>query len=117
MVTQDRPQGALNIYSFTRQAFGTREQELAALFAEQASEILTTAGREVTDDESNLRFARALTARRTIHQAQGVLMARDEMSADDAIGSLLREARTADITVLARAGEIVASVHPADGDE
>ena len=46
--TSGRAQGALNIYSATTQAFGQREQELAALFAEQASEILTTAG-----DESN----------------------------------------------------------------
>jgi len=116
-VARDRPQGSLNIYSNTRQAFGTREQELAALFAEQASEILTTAGQEVTDEESNLRFVSALTARRTIHQAQGVLMARNDLSANDAIGSFFREARTADITVEARASEIVASVHPADGDE
>jgi anti-anti-sigma factor len=41
--TSGRAQGALNIYSATTQAFGQREQELAALFAEQASEILTTA--------------------------------------------------------------------------
>jgi anti-anti-sigma factor len=41
--TRGRAQGALNIYSATTQAFGQREQELAALFAEQASEILTTA--------------------------------------------------------------------------
>jgi GAF domain-containing protein len=117
LVTRDRPQGALNIYSFTRQAFGTREQELAELFAEQASQILTTAGQELTDDESDLRFVSALTARRTIHQAQGVLMARNDLSAKDAIASLFREARTADITVLARASEIVASLRPADGDE
>ena len=117
LVTQDRPQGALNIYSFTRQAFGTREQELAKLFAEQASEILTTAGPGLTDEESNLRFVSALTARQTIHQAQGVLMTRNDLSANDAIASLFREARTADITVLARASKIVASLRPADGDE
>jgi GAF domain-containing protein len=44
--TSGRAQGALNIYSATTQAFGQREQELAALFAEQASEILTTAGHD-----------------------------------------------------------------------
>ncbi len=116
LITPDRPQGSLNIYSNTRQAFGTREQELAALFAEQASEILTTAGQEVTDEESNLRFASALTARRTIHQAQGVLMARNDLSANEAIGSLFRQARTSLVTVLERASEIVASVHTTDGN-
>jgi GAF domain-containing protein len=117
LVTRDRPQGSLNIYSNTRQAFGTREQELAALFADQASQILSTAGPELTDEESNLRFVNALTARQTIHQAQGMIMARNDLSANDAIASLFREARTADITVLARAGEVVASMHRVDGDE
>jgi anti-anti-sigma factor len=41
--TNGRAQGALNIYSATTQAFGQREQELAALFAVQASKILTDA--------------------------------------------------------------------------
>ncbi len=117
LVTRDRPQGSLNIYSNTRQAFGTREQELAALFADQASQILTTAGPELSDEESNLRLVNALTARQTIHQAQGMIMARNDLSANDAIASLFREARTADITVLARAGEVVASMHRVDGDE
>jgi anti-anti-sigma factor len=44
--TRGRAQGALNIYSATAQAFGQRDQELAALFAEQASEVLTTAGHD-----------------------------------------------------------------------
>jgi anti-anti-sigma factor len=44
--TSGRAQGALNIYSATTHAFGQREQELAALFAEQASDILTTARHE-----------------------------------------------------------------------
>lgn len=120
LMTQDRPQGSLNIYSNTPQAFGTREQELAALFADQASQILTTAGQELTDEESDQRFVSALTARQTIHQAQGVLMARNDLSANDAIGSLFREARRAGITVLAQAAEIVSSIHPVDpvnGDE
>ncbi len=110
LMTDKRPQGALNIYSSREQAFGTHEQELAGLFANQASEILTSAGSDLTDEEANQRFVTALTARRTIHQAQGVVMARDGLTADDAMGSLLRAARAAGVTVLIHATDLVASL-------
>jgi transcriptional regulator with GAF, ATPase, and Fis domain len=109
LMTDDRPQGALNIYSSEQRAFGKHEQELAALFADQASEILTTAGPPLTDVESNRRFAQALATRRTIHQAQGVIMARDNLSEDEAISSMFRAARTAQLTILSYAKQVVAS--------
>ena len=109
LLANDRPQGALNIYSSKQGAFGTHEQELAALLAEQASEILTTAGPEMTDQQTNERFVGALTERRTIHQAQGVIMARNNLTDDDAIKSLFRAARAAGVTVLAYATDLVAS--------
>ena len=115
LMTRDRPQGALNIYSSTKHAFGTHEQELAALFAAQASEILTTAGHDITDEASNRRFAAALSARKVIHQAQGVIMACHDLTGDAANGELARQARKAGITVLARAIEVVASPHAGDG--
>ena len=108
LMTKDRPQGALNIYSSQEHAFSTRDQELAALFSAQASESLTTAGPDETDEEVSQRFATALTTRRIIHQAQGVLMGRDGLSADVAAGALHRGARAADVTVLEYATELVA---------
>ncbi len=114
LMTRDRPQGALNMYSSATRAFGTRQQELAALFAKQASEILTTSAPDLTDDESNQRFGASLAARQTIHQAQGVLMARRHLTADAAIRSIFHEAREVGITVLAHAIDIVASLHPDD---
>lgn len=113
--TRDRAQGALNIYSTATRAFGQREQELAALFADQASKILTAAAPDSIDNDSVQRFTSALAARQTIHQAQGVLMARDGVSANDAIGSLFRAARAADMTVLAFATEMIAALGPDPG--
>lgn len=113
--TRDRAQGALNIYSSTTRAFGQREQELAALFADQASQILTAAAPDSTDDDTDQRFTAALAARQIIHQAQGILIARDSVSANDAIGSLFRSARAANKTVLAYATEMVASLRPDSG--
>ena len=42
-----RSVGALSIYSTTERAFGPPEQELAALFATQASRIVASARRQV----------------------------------------------------------------------
>ena len=115
LTTTDRAQGALNIYSTTKQAFGEREQELAALFADQASQILTAAGKDLTEADTNDRFTTALAARQLIHQAQGVIMARDGVTANDAMGLLFRSAREANTTVLGQATELVASLRPDHG--
>jgi GAF domain-containing protein len=109
LMTERRPQGALNIYSSTERAFGTREQELAALFAEQASEILTTADPDETDEQVNQRVVRALASRQVIHQAQGVIMERDRLTAEAAIVALYRGARAAGVKVVDFATEIVNS--------
>ncbi len=117
LMTKDRPQGALNIYSSKEHAFSTRDQELAALFSAQASEILTTAGPEETDDEVRQRFTSALTARQVIHQAQGVIMERNGLTAEDVAGALHRAARKAGVTVRVHAAEVVASVDRDRGAE
>jgi anti-anti-sigma factor len=65
--TRDRAQGALNIYSATTHAFGEREQELAALFADQASKILTAAAPDLIDEDASRRFTAGLAARQIIH--------------------------------------------------
>lgn len=107
--TGDRPLGALNIYSNTERAFGPSQQELAALFATQASGILTDAGADVTDEAAAERIHEALLARETIARAQGVLMARHNITAERATITLHRAARTAEVPVLQRATEILTS--------
>jgi GAF domain-containing protein len=51
LMVATRPVGALNIYSNAERAFRPAEQELAALFATQASGILTDAGVEFPPSE------------------------------------------------------------------
>ncbi|MDQ3107406.1 MAG: GAF and ANTAR domain-containing protein, partial [Actinomycetota bacterium] len=70
------PVGALNIYSKRNKAFGGAEQDLAALFATQASGILIDAGADVPSPEVAARLDQALRAREVIAQAQGVIMER-----------------------------------------
>ncbi len=113
LMTAERPVGALNIYSNSERAFGPRQQELAALFASQASGILIDAGADVDDDELGRRILDGLRARETIARAEGVLMARKHVTPDEAAAALLRSARAAEVAVLLHASEIVASA----GDE
>ncbi len=117
LMTHERPQGSLNIYSSTDKAFGTHEQELAALFAAQASEILTTADEGVTEEQSNQRFTEALEARQVIHQAQGAIMGRDQLNASKALASMMSDARSNGTTVLVQAHAIIASLDSSHGSE
>ena len=104
-----RPVGALNIYSNTERAFAPHDQELAALFAGEASGILAAAGVEQTVDEVAERLRQALRAREIIAQAQGSIMGRQGISADAAYANLRRSARRQTMTVQAHAAAIVSA--------
>ncbi len=106
MGTAGRSVGALNIYSRTERAFGPPEQELAALFATQAASIIASAG--VAAEQAS-RLQAALRVRELIAQAQGVVMARQGVSAEVASAALLRSSRQAHISLRRQATEITAS--------
>ncbi|MDQ3107329.1 MAG: anti-sigma factor antagonist, partial [Actinomycetota bacterium] len=109
LMTLDRPVGALNIYSNRPKAFGHHQQELAELFAAQASGILVDAGEDEAAAVMSVRIADALVSREVIAQAQGVLMARRHLSAEAAAEALHRAARSASKAVQQYASEVVAS--------
>ena len=114
LMAADGPVGALNIYSKTDGAFGSTQQELAALFAGQASGILAGSSTDVSDQEVGARIANALAAREVIAQAQGVYMARHSVSAKDAAAALHRSARQREVSVLVESTDVVGSTHVAD---
>ena len=101
--------GALNIYSSTAAAFGAHQRELAVAFATHASEIVAGADTGMTDDELDLRIADALQSRTVLALAQGILMARSHVNADQASAVLHRAARDAGISTLSEASGVVAS--------
>ena len=106
----DRSQGSLNLYASVECAFGPYEQEVAAVLAEKASHILTTANQDTTDPQWQERFATALGARRAIHQAQGIIMARADIAAEAALAQIMQSARARQMTAFAYASEIVDSL-------
>lgn len=109
LIAPARSVGALNIYSNTEAAFGDAQHTLAGLFAEQASGIIAAS---LTDLEFGARLARALIDREVIAQAQGVLMARRGIAADDAAAELISAARAATLTVSQHGASVVASTQP-----
>ena len=109
LMVAERPVGALNIYSNVERAFGPADQELAALFATQASGVLAAAMVEQTVDEVAERLRHALCAREVIAQAQGAIMARQGISADAAYANLRRSARRQTVSIGVQAAAIVAA--------
>ena len=103
-----RPMGALNIYSRTPCAFGREGQELAELFAEQASMVLTHAGDDLAQDKGG-RLSEALRTREVIAQAQGALMERDGIAPDEAYAVLRHSSRRTSTPLRRLAQEIVTS--------
>lgn len=114
LIPGGRSIGALNIYSDAERAFGPSQMELAQLFATQASGILADAGAALPDERRSALLADSLQSREVIAQAQGVLMQRTGVSAEDALRSLRLEARDAHRTVREHAQEVVRSAGPGD---
>ncbi len=90
LMAYDMPVGALNIYSRAVAGFAPKDQELASVFAAEASIILSRAGLDVTEVQLATRLGEVLRTREIISQAQGVLMERYGLSADKAYTALQR---------------------------
>ncbi|HVB27444.1 MAG TPA: ANTAR domain-containing protein, partial [Mycobacteriales bacterium] len=95
--------------------FGPKDHELAAVFATEASSILTDAGVDVTDDGLAGRLSEALRARTIIAQAQGVLMERDGISEGDAFEALRSFSQHSSQPLRERAEAILTSTRPGAG--
>jgi hypothetical protein len=75
--------GALNLYSRTPVAFDDESEHVGLLFASHAA-IAYDAVRQQTG------LARSVATRQLIGQAQGILMERHKITADQAFGLLVR---------------------------
>jgi anti-anti-sigma factor len=106
----EKPVGALNIYSRTAQSFEIRDQEVAAVFAQQASVILSDARAGVSDTQMAVRFQEALRSRKVISLAEGIIMEREGVSEEDAFSALLGLALDQGLPLRERAEAMVLSV-------
>jgi anti-anti-sigma regulatory factor len=114
----DKPVGALNIYSRTAGSFEVKDQESAAVFAQQASAILSDAHAGVSDTQMAIRFQEALRSRKVISLAEGIIMERQGIDEEGAFSALLRLALYQGVPLRERAEAIVLSAkHPKLGSE
>jgi hypothetical protein len=110
-LARDRPIGALNIYSRTATAFAAEEQELAGVFATQASNILTAAGVDISDDQLATRVQGALRTREIIAEAQGIIMEREDIGENEAFDVMRRSSRSSGKPLREGAMDVVESTH------
>jgi anti-anti-sigma factor len=116
LCAHDVPVGALNIYSRTTAAFEPKDQELAAIFAAEASTILGNAGLDITEEQLSSKLGQVLRTRHVIAQAQGVLMERDGVGEHDAYTTLRRFSVEHGCPLSQRARDIVESARHAPPD-
>ena len=111
LVAGDRPIGALNVYSRTRDAFAAHEREWADGFASGAAELAMRAEPGDLGTDAAAREARdlheALMSRQTIALAQGVVMQRDGLSATAAHAQLRNVSRQTSRPMRAVAEDLV----------
>ena len=80
--------------------------------------MLTSAGVDVTDEQLSSRCNEALATRRVIAQAEGVIMERDGVEADEAYSMLCDCSRTSNRPLREWAEDVVASTQrPRRGTE
>jgi anti-anti-sigma regulatory factor len=107
----EKPVGALNIYSRTAESFEIKDQESAAVFAQQASVILSDARAGVSDTQMAIRFQEALRSREVITLAKGIIMEREGIGEESAFQSLLRLALAQGLPLRERAETMVVSAN------
>jgi GAF domain-containing protein len=83
--------GALNLYSKTKDAFGSDQRHSAEVFAIQASTVLTMAVHQAQQTQLTDQLRDALASRAGIDQALGILMAQQGCNRDTAF-TILRNA-------------------------
>jgi anti-anti-sigma regulatory factor len=105
----EKPVGALNIYSRTAESFEVDDQESAAVFAHQASVILSDARADVSDNQMAIRFQEALRSREVITLAKGIIMEREGIDEESAFSTLLRLTLSHGVPLRERAEAMVLS--------
>ncbi len=88
---------ALNLYAHLPAAFGATDRGKALLFATLARIALDTAQERETDEINSEHLHAALRTRELIGQAQGILMERERITADQAFDVLRRASQDLNI--------------------
>ena len=85
-----RPVSALNLYARLPAAFGATDRAKGVIFATLAGIALDTAGERADDEHRVANLHEALKTRELIGQAQGILIERERITAEQAFDVLRR---------------------------
>jgi anti-anti-sigma factor len=111
----DGPVGSINLYGRHDRVFDAHDREVATSFAATVSTIVAMDALELSDDDITARLQQALVARETIAHAQGVLIGREAINAEDAYSQLRRHSQTTSQSIVDFARQIVdAATHGGD---
>lgn len=104
---QDRPMGALNLYSKTNGSFGDDSESLGMLFATQASVAISNAHLYAAAVRLTEQLREAVKTREVIGEAKGILMAQEGVTEDEAFDMLKRVSQTKNVKLREIAQRIV----------
>lgn len=99
--------GALNLYGRDQHAFNAQDEADAGLFAKQAAVVLVNAQAywQLHDLAASLQYA--LQSRATVEQAQGIIMANQHCTADEAFQVLVAASQRTNVGVHDLAARLV----------
>jgi GAF domain-containing protein len=109
LVVEERPKGALNLYSTEPHAFAAEDVGTAARWAGQASGALAVALRIARGDERADQLLGGLDTRTTIGQAVGLLMAQERCTAEQAFTLLKLASQRRNVKLRDVAASLVAA--------
>ncbi len=89
-VSSDNLRGALNLYAALPSAFGDTDRAKGTILAALAGAAVAVAARRSDLRSQNVNLQAALVSRELIGQAQGILMEREQVSAEQAFDILRR---------------------------
>jgi GAF domain-containing protein len=106
--------GSLNVYSQTRSAFDSFDEELMRLFTVAASMAITNARAWEQARDTVSQLERALTSRSEIDQAKGVLRLLYDVDADQAFAILAKQSQNDNVKLRDVARNILDALHRID---
>jgi GAF domain-containing protein len=89
-LSSDGMRGALNLYARVPNAFGSTDRAKGTILAALAGAAITSTARRADLQTQNVNLQAALVSRELIGQAQGILMERERVSAEQAFDILRR---------------------------
>jgi ANTAR domain/GAF domain len=99
--------GALNLYAALPAAFGATDRAQGLIYAAHAGVAIAVTQGRVSDNDQTEHLRQALVSREAIGQAQGILMERERITADQAFDVLRRASQHLNVKLREIAQDVI----------